>query len=537
MKNAHFFSLSTFANAAWSLGPLAYSHLYRVIIAVALTAYYFYWNEHGAEDHYDGPLYLKFALAYLLVSFIGTALTRFSRFSQQQHVAVMAIVDIVFIVGLIYASGGLKSGLGLLLVVAIAFASLFSKEMHALFYAAVASIALLLEQAYQWANWDGAYSDFTHAAMLSLSCFATAWLGYSLARRTQVSEDLASKRGVDLENMAYVNALITQEMQDGVLVVDGEMALKHYNIQAEVLLGKGHQLALDKPLAQCAPEVAKILVNRHSASVENVEAVFNIQSEGRELRLRVMPVGDIGHDGAVIFLEDWSQIQVQSQQVKLAALGRLTANIAHEIRNPLSAISHANQLLLEEEAIDPTNKRMLEIISSNVLRLDQIVKDVLELSRRDRTQQQTIELNQFLQEFHHQICQVDKIPKTAFVLSTLPLEIKVPFDERHLNQILWNLCRNGWRHCQQNDGSLKLSVHEKRSSKGIEIEVEDDGPGVEQDMVQHLFEPFFTTVSTGTGLGLYIGQELAEANGASLEYKALKEGCKFIIHIKKVSAE
>lgn len=525
---------SSWLNQPWALGPISYSHLYRIFIAIALTAYYFYWNERGAEDHYDSALYIRFALGYLVLSVLGAGLGRLNVLAQQTQVAVMAIVDIIFIVVLIYAAGGLKSGLGLLLVVAIAFASLFSKEQHALFYAAIASIALLLEQAYQWANWAQSYSDFTHAAMLSLSCFATAWLGYSLARRTTQSEALASQRGLDLENMAHVNALITQEMQDGVLVVDGNLALKHYNIQAEILLGKGHQLAVDMPLSEAAPEVSVVLASEASTLGEKI---VNIQSEGRELRLRVMPVGANHLDGAVIFIEDWSQVQVQSQQVKLAALGRLTANIAHEIRNPLSAISHANQLLLEEESIAPTNRRMLEIISSNVLRLDQIVKDVLELSRRDRTQQEEINLNQFLQEFHHQFCQVDKIPKTGFLLNMLSHPVKVRFDERHLNQILWNLCRNGWRHCQQQAGSLKLTVKEKSNTKSLLIEIEDDGAGVDAKIVQHLFEPFFTTASTGTGLGLFIARELSEANGASIEYQALKQGCKFMLHTKKVSSE
>lgn len=525
------------AQSQWIRGPFTYTHLYRVIIAIALTAYYFYWDERSAEIYYNSALYLQFSLAYLVVSILGTGLSWFRPVLQPIQVALMTTVDIIFIVSLIYAAGGLKSGIGLLLVAAIAFASIFSKEKHALFYAAIASIALLLEQAYQWVNWDASYSDFTHAAMLSVSCFATAWLGYSLAKRTTQSEALASQRGLDLENLVHVNALITQEMQDGVLVIDAEQRLKHYNIQAEVLLGKSHQLAVGELLVDCSLELAEVVQQWKSAGEQQKrDAVFNIQSDGRALRLRLMPVGASSLDGAVLFLEDWSQVQVQSQQVKLAALGRLTANIAHEIRNPLSAISHANQLLLEEETVDPVNRRMLEIISSNVLRLDQIVKDVLELSRRDRTQQKEIELNAFLQDFYHQFCQVDKIPKEAFQLHLLDEPVKIMFDERHLNQILWNLCRNGWRHCQQTTGSLVLAVREKSDTKRLMLEVKDDGPGVAQEMVGHLFEPFFTTVSTGTGLGLFISRELSEANGASIEYRALAQGCQFNIHTKRVSS-
>ena len=230
-------------------------------------------------------------------------------------------------------------------------------------------------------------------------------------------------------------------------------------------------------------------------------------------------------------------MQTQAHQVKLAALGRLTANIAHEIRNPLSAISHANQLLQEED-FDPAIKRMLQIISDNVQRVDQIIKDVLELNRRDRTNQELIQLENFIYDFYTQFCAVERIPETCFKLTLINAETMISFDRRHLNQILWNLCKNGWRHSKKSENSLELSLSLTDKTKTIHIEIKDDGDGVPESIRNHLFEPFFTTEKSGTGLGLYIARELADANGAKLEYEAIdstiSSGSIFTVHIKKI---
>lgn len=533
------------------------SNLYRFIVACTLVAYFFFWRDRNFLENYNSTLYLKVSITYLLVSLAAAVLTwpRFAglKFTRSKPVilerlrfdhqlTLLTIADIGFIVTLIYVAGGLKSGLGLLLVVAIVVASLFSQGRFAFFYAALASIALLLEQSYQWISWGENYVDYTHAAMLSLSCFATAWLAHSLAKRTLQSEALASQRGVDLENLAQINELITQEMQDGVLVVDKDFKLRHHNFQMEGLLGAGNQAWNAQTLDECSPELADLMRNWiNEDGVGNVRSgAIKLSTEERELRLRFMPIGENRNQGAVIFIEDWSQIQTQAQQLKLAALGRLTANIAHEIRNPLSAISHANQLLQEQEEKnlqrDPASQRMLEIVSDNVQRMDQIVKDVLELNRRDRTQQETIMLKDFLLEFHDQFCQVEKIPPLGFKINLGEYAEQIVFDRRHLNQILWNLCRNGWHHSKRGEAGLSLSLDIPTNARAIRLEIADDGPGVSSEAVQHLFEPFFTTESTGTGLGLYIARELCEANGGSIKYAPAQNGSLLIIHLKRAHA-
>jgi len=529
-------------------------NLYRLIIAVLLFLTQGISSESLSNFNSSGDFFLNsfssLVIAYFIFSAISAIFTWLEKPNLDISLPAQIIIDIIFIVLIMHTQQGSQSSIGLLLIVTIAAGSLISIGRLALFYAAIASIGILLEQTFHILDVSNPSENYTSAVLLSLGCFATAWLAYSLAKRSQESELLAAQRGLDIQNMAQINALITDEMQDGVLVVDQDLLIKHHNHQAEVLLGLDNKLTYadnwqKKPLSEVSPEIESLMqywlaekTPEHGfvPTHNTIPSFIKLTALSRELRLRFLPISENRNQGAVIFIEDWSQMQTQAHQVKLAALGRLTANIAHEIRNPLSAISHANQLLQEEDT-DPATKRMLQIISDNVQRLDQIIKDVLELNRRDRTNQETIHVESFMHDFYTQFCAVEKIPESSFTLLLKTKETIVVFDRRHLNQILWNLCKNGWRHCRKSEGSLKLALHVNENANTMRVEITDDGEGVPDNIQAHLFEPFFTTENTGTGLGLYIARELADANGAKLQYKALESddgsGSKFIMHLKR----
>lgn len=512
-----------------------------------------YWWDSSRTD----PFALL-VLGYFVFSLASIALTWLEKPRLEINLPIQILTDIVFILLLMYAQNGSQSGVGLLLIITIASASLISEGRLAMFYAAVATIGILLVQSFNQVFGERSYDSYADAAMLSLSCFATAWLGYSLAKRTQQSELLASQRGVDIQNMAQINALITHEMQDGILVVDQNFNIKHSNMQAVSLLGREqNQLAhvegiqalsylQTQTLDKISPQIASMLlqwINEEKASLDLLPSnaapaiaaanTIKIGNLSHELRVRFLPISETRRQGAVIFIEDLSQLQTQAHQAKLAALGRLTANIAHEIRNPLSAISHANQLLQEDDSTDTSSKRLLQIISDNVQRVDQIIKDVLELNRRDRTNQETFSLDSFIHDFYTQFCIVEKIDNACFKLEIKQSGVFVAFDRRHLNQILWNLCKNGWRHSKNIENSLKLAISVTEKTQIVHIDVSDDGGGIAEEVRNHLFEPFFTTESSGTGLGLYIARELADANGAKLQYKTSNAGTQFTLHIKK----
>jgi two-component system sensor histidine kinase PilS (NtrC family) len=248
----------------------------------------------------------------------------------------------------------------------------------------------------------------------------------------------------------------------------------------------------------------------------------------RDLSVRFVPVGNSRSVGAVIFLEDLTRVQAEARQMKLAALGRLTANIAHEIRNPLGAISHAAELLQEEPSISATTTRLLTIIHDNSRRLDRMVSDVLRLNRSDHVQRETFKAIDYIKTFIDQFCQIEKISPDLFEIVQTADPI-VLFDRSHFNQVMWNLCRNALRHCRRDKASIRIVIGAEHGGSVVKLDVIDDGTGVPVEARSQLFEPFVTTATGGTGLGLYLAREVCEANGATLEYVETPGGAQFTV--------
>jgi len=312
-------------------------------------------------------------------------------------------------------------------------------------------------------------------------------------------------------------------VQDGVLVVDANGLVHLNNPRAADLLGQvvpelSQIEAFSEGLAQ---HLASWRAGHGASSVS-----MQIPDSGRLVRGRFISVGVAGGAFSLVFLEDLSKLQEQAQQLKLAALGRLTASIAHEIRNPLSAITHAGDLLHEEQR-SPQKERMVQIIRDNARRLERMVHDVLELSRRDRVQPEPIRVRQYLLTFIEEFARNEgQIPGDSFAVEAAD-DVSVEFDRAHLNQVLWNLLHNAWRHCRKRAGSVRIAA--SRRANRVELHVIDDGEGVPKALQVQLFEPFFTTFASGTGLGLYIARELCAANGASLDYLDRGSGADFRI--------
>jgi two-component system sensor histidine kinase PilS (NtrC family) len=426
---------------------------------------------------------------------------------------VHVITDIVASVLLMNASDGFRSGLGVMLLISLAAAALVSRGALTLFYAALASIAILLEQTYWILVFDQSTTNYVQPGLLSIGYFATALITNQLAQRVIRQERVMRQRSVDLSNQLRINQLVIQDMQDAVLVVDGNGLVRQHNPQVSALLG-WQAPELDQ-IENYSPEIARALARWRNAGGSAVETLL-LPGSGKLVRARFVEAGVAGGSISLVFLEDLSRLQEQAQQLKLAALGRLTANIAHEIRNPLSAISHASELLVEEQR-GPSQERLLHIIQDNAKRLDRMVRDVLELTRRDRVHPETIRLADFLPAFIDEFARNERISAANFALQVHEAS-EIVFDRVHLQQVLWNLLRNAWRHSRQRDGSVRVVV--RRQANRVELDVIDDGEGVPTHLRQQLFEPFFTTYSSGTGLGLYIAREMCSANAAILEYVA-----------------
>lgn len=507
---------------------LHYFNLYRLTVAGVFVASHVLLGSTPFYGPENPGLFFAVSIVYVFFSALMTLFisARWPAFNLQ--LGLQTFGDIVIIVLLMHASGGVKSGFGLLLVVALAASSLISKGRQAMLLAAMAAIAVLLEQSYQVLVQETG-ADYLQAALLGMGFFATAGLGHFLAKQVVASERLAQQKSIDLENLAHVNELVIQEMEDGVLVVDENGKVRSHNARCAKLLGGPPRFWNDLRLNDYSPALAERL-GQWRKHRDTVFPPLRAAATGKQIRTRFSPIARGGEIGAVIFLEDMSRQQAQAQQIKLAALGRLTANIAHEIRNPLSAIGHATQLL-QEEQWDKTSTRLLQIIRDNTLRLDQMVQDVLQLNRRDRAQRELFPAEPFLRGFIEQFCLSEKIPASGISLE-MESAGTICFDRGHLHQVLWNLCRNAWRHGRQQDGSLRIYVSAAHMENVVQIDVIDDGPGVDKALQSQLFEPFFTTFSSGTGLGLYIAREICEANDASLDYIEVAPGGQFRICCK-----
>ncbi len=503
---------------------LFFFNAYRLMIALLLLTIVAIWGNTLWFGSYDMALFVVTGIAYVLFS-IGCFVLVSARWQLNLLLMAQVAADIGFIVVLMFASSGISSGLGLLLLPALAGAGLISRGRLTLFFAALAAIAVLLEHTYEVLRFDASVAQYVQAGLLAGGYFATAWLAHTLAKYTQASEQLAAQREIDLANMAQVNQLVIRDMQDGVLVVDDKGVIRQFNVRAERLLGPIPRDQQDPALAGYAPVLAaRFEIWREQPGAESDTGLpFT-----RSLSARFVPIGRHRRLGAVIFLEDQSRVQAQARQLKLAAIGRLTTNIAHEIRNPLSAISHAAELMHEEPEVNDTTRRLLTIILENSQRLDRMVNDVLRLNRGERARREQFKLVDYLKTFVEQFAHIQKVDPEIFAIE-LAADPDVLFDRSHLNQVMWNLCRNALRHSRRKQASIRIRVALERGRGVVKLDVMDDGPGVAAELRSQLFEPFFTTAAGGTGLGLYIAREVCDANGATLDFVETTAGAQFTV--------
>ena len=489
---------------------LNYFNLYRLTLACLFVFLAVTFGATLSLGARNWMLFFVSSLIYVAAAAISFIPLRFRWPRFTWNLAGQVGSDIACLSLLSYASGGIQSSIGLLLLVSLAAAGMISRGKITLFFAALASIAALLEHSYAVLYGDADVAHYVQVGLLCMSYFAVAWLAHTLAKYAVDSQELAQRRGHDLASLSEANRLVMRDMQDGVLVVDGQGVIMQMNQSAARLLRhnaiSGSSLAENFPLlfGQYALWKQTGLANQGGLQLD----------VGVHARLRFVAIERDTANGVVIFMEDMQRVRAEAQQIKLAALGRLTASIAHEVRNPLSAISYAAELL-QEEQVDAKHQRLLQIVMDNTQRINRIVQDVMQLNRRDRAQPEVFELEVMLRVFVEEFNLAERLEPDVIVLAGLP-GTDVSFDRGHLRQVLWNLCSNALRYGRRLHGSLTLTM--SMLDDRVVLDVQDDGPGIPAEHQGRLFEPFFTTASEGTGLGLYIAKELCDANGASLEY-------------------
>jgi two-component system sensor histidine kinase PilS (NtrC family) len=489
---------------------------FRLFIAFGLVVFFVpalgsAWRAPGALPE-TGLLTLGYTVLVLLGA-LGNGL-RWPGKDEQVQVAVF--VDIVAYTLIMHHAGGLVTGLGLLLAIAVAAGALLMEGRLSLLFASLAALAVLLQQAFVQVHGGPGSGSLTTAGLLGLTFFAVALLAHVLYRRIQAAEELAAQRQVDVADLSKLNEFVIQLLGTGVLVVDGERRVRLLNNAARHLL-EAPTADRGANLEQIAPDLAGWLARYAPARVARDEGLV---LRGTEIRVSLHLLGPYRSSGALLFLRDQREVARAAQQIKLASLGRLTASIAHNIRNPLSAIGHAGQLLAESPALGAEDLHLLEIIRRNTRRIDEIIESVLQLSRRDRGKPEPIDPAAWLPELAAEIRQTHGLPPETLAVDVAEDTPPLNADPRHLHQVLSNLCDNAVHHGAPANGPLRIELRARPDpTGGVLVEVSDNGPGIEPQTAREIFAPFFTTSRTGTGLGLYIARELCEINGIGLEHR------------------
>ena len=439
--------------------------------------------------------------------------------------------DIFFLAMLTLASSGTGGPLPILLFPQLAASGWMLQTRTAFLHAALATIVLLTLDVYGLLQGNSVATQPFQTGLIGFGYFATIGVSAALGTYAKASEALAAQRGIDVANLEQVNRLIIQDMQDGVLVVDQNGMVRSHNTQITRLLGGYGQMRSGIRLAEFSSTLDAYW-RRWREDRQEPTAPLKIEATQRLLRVRHVQIGAGLAGGTMIYLEDLGRAQSEAQQMKLAAMGRLTASIAHEVRNPLSAINHAAQLLEEDGTVAPEGLRLLTMIRNNAKRIDRIVGEVLQLTRRDRQDPEVIALSDAIHSLVDEIVHAEHIPAECITIE-IPADLNVLFDRGQLNQIIWNLVRNAWQHCAKTDGSIRIVARAGYMGDAVIFELSDDGPGVPGDLRGQIFEPFFTTRPGGTGLGLYVARELADANGAALDLLPKIPGAHFRITLRR----
>ena len=513
-----------------SVGLLRVFALYRLIISALLLLLVQQSGPSTRLGQLQPELFWSAIQAYAALNLIILVAVNFlpNRLLTQNSVPVgIVALDTFAIAWFSYLSGGIDGGMAPLLLVSVAAGAILAATRASIFVAAVASIALLYVESYlaltKDTNLDGIFQAGVYGALF----FATAFTIHSISKRLREGEVQSMTQAVELADLERVNRRIIQRMRTGILVIDTDNSIRMGNQSAYSLLGLRNTAnpGADQDQHLALPERLRAHVEAWRQDTNYRARPFQAKTETPEIRANFSAVrSSAAQAEVIIFLEDTSEIQQQAQQLKLAALGRLSASIAHEIRNPLGAITHAAQLLEESTNLDHGDTRLIDIITNHGKRMNRVIENILELSRRRSPEPSRLPLRDVLTEFVSQFC-VAELDAAQIDIRVEPAATEIRMDRSQLLQVLTNLCQNGLRYSQQHSNTLTLSLHggvDATTDRPF-LNIIDDGPGVDEANRATLFEPFYTTERAGTGLGLYIAREMCEANQARLSYIPIAE--------------
>ena len=489
-----------------------------------ITVYLNGWLIKLIPTGYANPdLFITVSLLYFIASiFFVSGLVR-RKPGLDTQVIIHTLVDITCVVTLMHATGGIRTGLGMLLIISISMTSLFLHKRVTILFAAISALAVIAEQVYSQFIYADYSPAFTQAGMLGILIFTTAILSAYTAKRLKESEKIAKVASQELENIVQMNEHIIRSMRTGIIVIKNNGAILMTNNAALELLGVT-SIEQGSNLKIISNDLYNRFIDWNNNSIQNHKPIQqkqglpDIQPGFSHIDQSPIPHEKI-KGRTLIFLEDATQLTQRFQQVKLASLGRLTASIAHEIRNPLAAINHAGQLL-GETSTDAADKKLTGIINTQAIRLNGIVENVLQLSRQQRGTAETINIYHWLLQFREEFITTHILQAYQIQIRIEPDDTEILFDSSQLHQVMWNLCSNAINHSHMDKANIMINIQGEIDTETQRpyIDIIDNGQGIDKDAQTSIFDPFFTTSSEGTGLGLYITKEVIESNRAKIRY-------------------
>jgi two-component system, NtrC family, sensor histidine kinase PilS len=515
------------SDLAWRVIGLL--NLYRLLVPLTLIAMQIFARPAWSLANERSSVFLAVCIAYFTAAVLLVIARRLQWSSLRIVALVNASVDAVAIGFILYASGGVTSGLAILLVLPVLALTVLADQRDALLIAAVAVIAVLVQQVFVGITDEAPTADYVTAGLFGVVLFLVALATWPVANRLRESQALVRRRELDLENMAQLSQYIVQHLRESILVIDAQDRIRLINESAAQILGDENAYP-DALIGEASPRLLYLLeswrqAERGAEAIAHLDPTFVAADGGRVIRAHFAPLGLMDPGPVLIFLEDTSLLNEKVQQSKLAALGRLSASIAHEIRNPVGAMSHAGQLLAESPHLSEDERRLTEIIRSNAGRVSGIIDNVQRLSRREAARLERLPLGAWTEEFHEEFCETMQWPRTRLALRAMSADIEARVDPNQLRQIVWNLCENALKHAVGEDTQQIVEISYGRLSGSARpfLEVSDRGKGVAPEQVERIFEPFYSG-GHGTGLGLFLARELAQSNGGTLLFEPRRGG-------------
>jgi two-component system, NtrC family, sensor histidine kinase PilS len=500
---------------------------YRSILSIVLLIMLVSPDTRVLVGSLNPNLYTTAALVYLAtnIPLVGALSTR--RNANQTLMLLVFLVDIIAITLLADTSGGMTSGLPVLLVITVAASAvLISNRKLAILVAAISVLAILLDTTWLILRDVLDIGSLFPAGLLGLLVFGVALMVQTIAHRLGRAEELARNRASDLYNLQRLNEQIVQHMQTGILLVNNEGLVRVMNKSATRLLTPERQITEPQreQLEDYCVQLAHQFTQWKHSGIHRATP-FTVTEGGNPVIANFQKLQPHVNRESLVFVEDYTPVTQYAQSLKLNSLGRLTASIAHEIRNPLGAISHAAQLLQESPDLIPSDNRMADIIQHHSERVNRIVESVMQISRREPPKPEQLLLASWLSEFVREYLNALNRPAEVTIDCDYK-ELLIDFDPENLQRVFTNLLDNALRHSKQETGKETARIHIDIDSTlhQYQINMIDNGSGVAFADRAKLFEPFFTTMSEGSGMGLYLCKELCEINNADLDYRPTGKG-------------